>query len=109
MAKKIYNKLIRDKIPEIIERNGGVSKVSVLNEDEFGAALKNKLVEETQEVLEANSKEDVLNELSDVLELVETIARDNNFTMSEVENKKQNKKEERGGFEKRLFLEYIEE
>ena len=109
MAKIIYNKLVRDNIPEIIKKNGGVSKVSVLDEAEFKTALKNKLIEEAQEVLEASSKEDVLNELSDIMELVEAITKDNNLTMSEVENKKQKKKEERGGFEKRLFLEYVEE
>ena len=109
MAKIIYSKLVRDNIPEIIKKNGGVPKVSVLNEAEFKTALKNKLIEEAQEVLEASSKEDVLNELSDVMELVESIAKDNDLTMSEVEKKKQKKKEERGGFEKKLFLENVEE
>ncbi len=109
MTKRIYNKLVRDKIPEIIKKNGEVSKVVVLDDAEFKIALKNKLIEEAQEVLEANSMEDVLNELSDVMELVEAIVKYNDLTMSEVEKKKQKKKEERGGFERRLFLEYVEE
>ena len=108
MAKIIYNKLVRDDIPEIIKKNGEVPKVSVLDEARFGIALKNKLIEEAQEVLEASSKEDVLDELSDVMELIEAIAKDNNLTMSEIEKKKQKKKKERGGFEKKLFLEYVE-
>ncbi len=109
MNRKTYNKLIRDKIPEIIKKNGAIPKVSVLDEEKFKVALKEKLVEEASELLEAKTNEEVLNELSDVLQLLESIAQNNNTTIAEVEKQKEKKKIERGGFEKKLFLEYVDE
>jgi len=63
MSRKIYNKLIRDKIPEVIKSKGGVPKTFILDNKKFREALKAKLTEEAQELLEAQSAEDVLNEL----------------------------------------------
>lgn len=109
MNRKTYNKLIRDKIPEIIKKDNAVSKVSVLDDKRYAIALKEKLVEEAKELLEAKTPEEILNELSDVLELVESIATNNKLTIAEVEKQKLAKKEKRGGFEKKLFLEYVDE
>lgn len=109
MKRKTYNKLIRDKIPEIIKKDNAIPKVSVLDEKKFTVALKEKLVEEAKELLEAETSEDILNELSDVLELVESIATNNKLTIADVEKQKLVKKEKRGGFEKKLFLEYVDE
>ena len=109
MNRKTYNKLIRDKIPEIIKKNGAIPKVSVLDEEKFKVALKEKLVEEASELLEAKTNEEVLNELSDVLQLLESIAQNNNTTIAEVEKQKEKKKQERGAFEKKLFLEYVDD
>jgi len=66
MTKKIYNKLIRDKIPEIIAGKGDVAKVSILSDLEYTKALKTKMIEESQELQEANSREDITNELADI-------------------------------------------
>ncbi|MBI2268569.1 MAG: nucleoside triphosphate pyrophosphohydrolase [Candidatus Blackburnbacteria bacterium] len=109
MNRKTYNKLIRDRIPEIIKKNNAVPKVSELNDDQFKIALKEKLVEEAKELLEAKTDEEILNELSDVLQLLESIALNNNTTIVEVEKQKEKKKIERGGFERKLFLEYVDE
>ncbi|MBI5729107.1 MAG: nucleoside triphosphate pyrophosphohydrolase [Candidatus Magasanikbacteria bacterium] len=109
MNRKIYNKLIRDRIPEIIKKNNAVPKTSELTDDQFKIALKEKLVEEAKELLEAKTDEEILNELSDVLQLLESIALNNNTTIVEVGKQKEKKKIERGGFEKKLFLEYVDE
>jgi predicted house-cleaning noncanonical NTP pyrophosphatase (MazG superfamily) len=109
MNRKIYNKLIRDKIPEIIEKDNAIPKVSVLDDEKFAVALKEKLIEEAKELLDAKTQEEILNELSDILQLVESIATNINLTIAEIEKQKLAKKEKRGGFEKKLFLEYVDE
>ena len=109
MNRKTYNKLIRDKIPEIIKKDNAVPKISELNDKEFKIALKEKLVEEAKELLEAKTDEEILNELSDVLQLIESIALNNNLSITQVEKQKEKKKQERGGFDKKLFLEYVDE
>jgi predicted house-cleaning noncanonical NTP pyrophosphatase (MazG superfamily) len=80
-----------------------------LNDEEFKIALKEKLVEEAKELLEAKTDEEILNELSDVLQLIESIALNNNLSIIQVEKQKEKKKQERGGFDKKLFLEYVDE
>lgn len=109
MSRKTYNKLIRDKIPEIIKKDNAIPKISILDDEQFSSALKEKLIEEAKELQEAKTQEEILNELSDVLELVESIATNNKLTISEVEKQKLAKKEKRGGFENKLFLEYVDE
>ena len=72
-------------------------------------SMKEKLVEEAKELLGAKTDEEILNELSDVLQLLESIALNNNTTIAEVEKQKEIKKGKRGGFDKKLFLEYVDE
>ncbi len=109
MTKKIYKKLVMDKVPGIIKLNHGVPKIISLDETEFRKALKIKMTEEAQELLEANSAADVLNELVDIAELVRTIAENYDLSLEAVENQRINKLRERGGFEQKLFLESVEE
>ena len=109
MNRKTYNKLIRDKIPEIIKKDNAVPKVSELDDNQFKVALKEKLVEEAKELLEAKTDKEILNELSDVLQLLESIALNNNIAIAEVKKQKEKNEVERGGFEKKLFLEYVDE
>jgi len=109
MNRKTYNKLIRDKIPEIIRKNNAVPKISELNDEQFKIALKEKLTEEAKELLEAKTQEEILNELSDVLQLIESIAINNNLSVSDIEKQKEKKKQERGAFEKKLYLEHVDE
>lgn len=109
MNRKIYHKLVRDNIPEIIKKDNAVAKIRVLNDEQFKRALKEKLVEEAKELLEAKTDEELLNELSDVLQLFESIISHHHFSIIQVEQQKEKKKKERGGFEKKLFLEYVDE
>ena len=104
---KQYNKLVRDKIPEIIEQSGSKCKVRILNENEIKLELRKKLVEEANEVLV--EKEDLINELADMLEIVEGIAQAEKIDMQTIKEKQIEKHNKRGGFTKGLFLEWAEE
>jgi predicted house-cleaning noncanonical NTP pyrophosphatase (MazG superfamily) len=108
MPTTIYNKLIRDRIPEIIIADGGKPDVRVLDETAFKTALRKKMLEEAHELSDAKTRDELLNELSDVLQLIESIAQAEQISMADVENAKEHKKQERGGFDQRLFLEKVE-
>ena len=63
--KQLYNKLVRDKIPNIIKNNGGEPYTRILSNDEYIENLKKKLIEECNEVVSAKAKEDTLEELAE--------------------------------------------
>lgn len=109
MSRKIYNKLIRDKIPEVIKSKGAIPQVSVLADEEYKRFLKMKMTEEAKELLEAQNRDEILNELSDIQELIQAIAKNNDITLDEIEKQREKKLQEKGGFEKKLFLEYVDE
>ena len=83
--KKEFNKLVRDKIPEIIEENDEYSLTRTLNDKEYEKALYDKLLEEANEVINANKKEETEEELADLLEVVRAIADFKNIDVSDVE------------------------
>lgn len=91
----IYNKLIRNKIPQIIKANGKIPTTRILNEDEYIEELCNKTQEELTEYLEATAKEHKLEELSDLLELINALAEHEGTTLEEINNirKRKQKKE----------------
>ena len=101
---KIFNKLVRDKIPEIIEANGEVAKCRVLDKKEFKAELEKKLFEEYNEVLESAGNERV-EELADMLEIIKALAEVEGLSIERVLSVAEEKAKKRGAFEKRIFLE----
>ena len=105
---KVYNKLVRDKIPEIIVGNGGEPFTRILDEDEYKVELETKLMEEYNEVLLATGEERV-EELADMLEVISSLAKLERKSLEEVIEVKNKKCDKRGGFEKRIFLEKVEE
>jgi predicted house-cleaning noncanonical NTP pyrophosphatase (MazG superfamily) len=100
-----YNKLVRDLIPEIIAESGRVAVCRTLDEEEYLRELQLKLKEEVQEYLEAENIE----ELADVLEVLFALAKVNGASEEQVLDARRKKAEERGGFEKRIFLEKVTE
>jgi predicted house-cleaning noncanonical NTP pyrophosphatase (MazG superfamily) len=100
----IYNKLVRDKIPEIIRDKGENPITHIATEEEYSKKLKEKLKEEVDEFLEENSAE----ELADVLEVVEEIKKLKEFSEEDIGDIKQKKKDARGGFEEKIILEKVE-
>ena len=101
---KVYNKLVRDRIPEIIEESGRTCKTRILDEDEYLEKLDEKLLEEVAEYLADKS----LEEMADVLEVLQTISLARGYSLGELESVRKKKAEERGAFRDRIFLEYTE-
>ena len=102
------NKLVRDRIPDIIEHNGHQPVTRVLDEDGFLAELLAKLVEEAQEVHAASAK-DLPSELADVLEVLQAIVEATGMTWEELLTVAADKRAQRGAFNHRLFLQYVEQ
>lgn len=96
------NKLIRDNAPVLSDDQVQVTQ-RTLGDDEYIAQLKLKLVEEAQEVLEAQNIEDTKTELADVMEVIHALCSIENYTLQEIEEARVKKKAERGGFEKRVY------
>jgi predicted house-cleaning noncanonical NTP pyrophosphatase (MazG superfamily) len=104
-----HHKLIRDKIPTIIEAAGKECGVEVLSDADYLRALRKKLVEEAKEVNAAAKPEEVIQELADLLEVVEALTTALNIDPEVVQAKQQEKKENRGGFSERLMLLWTKE
>ena len=100
MTIKKYNKLVRDRIPEIIEESGKHCKYSILSNEEYLARLDDKLNEELAEYQESKSME----ELADLLEVVRAVAAARGSSIEAVEAIRTDKAGKRGGFEKKLLL-----
>lgn len=102
---KIYNKLVRDNIPQIISQNGQRAYVSTLDSSKYNIELRKKLCEEVKEYLDCEDIE----ELADIIEVVQALAVFRGSTLDEVLKIKEKKAEKNGKFEKRLFLEKVED
>ena len=100
MMVKVYNKLVRDRIPEIIEASGAECKTEILSDEKYLEMIDAKLDEELAEY----HKDQNIEELADLLEVIRaaTIAR--GYTLEELESVRAEKAEKRGGFEKKIFL-----
>ena len=97
-------KLVRDKIPEIIENSGKEPITRVLDDTQYKEELLKKLYEEYREVIEAKTKEETLEECSDVLEVLIALLEYNGYTLEDLLKCRDEKKEKRGAFQKRLYL-----
>ena len=100
-----YNKLIRDKIPEIIKRNGEIPVTHITNDEEYWEKLKEKLSEEVQEFLKESTEE----ELVDILEVVDAICEFKEINKENLENLRKKKSEKRGGFKDRIILNEVKD
>ncbi len=98
-----FNKLIRDKIPDIIQSHGKKPFTHIADDKEYWEGLKKKLLEESEEFF-INSNEE---ELSDILEVIEGICEFKKFDNKKIEKIKKEKAEKRGKFKKRIILDEI--
>ena len=108
MSKK-YGKLVRDRIPAQICKNGGRPTTRILSLREFKLALFEKLVEEAAEVRIAVYHKDIIAELADVAEVFLEIKKFNRITSQQIQQARRKARKERGGFTKRIFLEGVQE
>lgn len=100
---KVYNKLVRDKIPEIIEKSGKTCTVETLTDEKYIVMLDAKLTEELAEYQESKS----LEELADLLEVMGAVVKARGYSWDELTKVRKKKHEERGGFEKKILLKQV--
>lgn len=105
MKETVYHKLVRDRIPQIIREQGQECETRILSQDEYLLMLDAKLQEEMQEYLEKHDPE----EMGDLLEVIRALALAHGSSMADVERIRAEKARMRGGFEKRILLEEVEE
>lgn len=107
----IYNKLVRDKIPEIIQKSGDKCQMTILEDSEFAKALADKLIEEQQEFLcafECEDDERAVLELVDMVEVCYAVLDLIGVAHGDFEKIRQNKAAERGKFDSKIFLRAVE-
>jgi predicted house-cleaning noncanonical NTP pyrophosphatase (MazG superfamily) len=103
-----YNKLVRDRIPCIIQENGKQFAVEIMPEAEFRQALLEKLVEEAQEVPQAKLG-GLINELADLQEVISAVLAAWGISPQAVQQVQDQRHAERGGFEQRFKLLWTED
>ena len=103
MKERVYNKLVRDSIPDIIQEKGETPVFRTLDDGEFARCLEEKLREEVEEFLAEKS----LGELGDILEVLEELAHSLVWTDREIRQAKDEKAQRNGVFRERLFLEKV--
>jgi predicted house-cleaning noncanonical NTP pyrophosphatase (MazG superfamily) len=101
--RKEYNKLVRDRIPEIIRQSGNQCEVAIMSEAEFSQALREKLLEEAQEAAVA-TPENLVSELADLQEVIDELLTVYGIEREDVLREQRRKRAERGGFDQRLRL-----
>ena len=101
-----YNKLVRDRIPEIIEGSGKTCKAEILNDEEYLRMIDAKLDEELAEY----HKDQNIEELADLMEVIYAAAVARGYSIEQLEQLRAAKAEKRGGFQKKILLvEVVEE
>jgi predicted house-cleaning noncanonical NTP pyrophosphatase (MazG superfamily) len=100
----VYNKLVRDKIPQIIEQAGKTFTTRILEDEEYLKELRKKAFEELEEYMNASDDETALEELADVLEIIHALAECHGSSIERVEQIRAEKAEKRGGFKEKIFL-----
>ena len=104
VMKKTINKLVRDKIPFICEKNGQMPETKILDDKEYTSALIAKLKEEVREYLMSNDIE----ELADIVEVIEALAENQGSSFKQVMEIKHNKQKKNGAFKNKIFLINVE-
>ena len=103
MSEIQYNKLVRDKIPEIIEKSGNTCEIEILSNEEYLEMLDKKIEEELQEYYQDKN----LEELADLLEVIFATAEARGYSIEELERVRQKKASERGAFRKKIMLKKV--
>jgi predicted house-cleaning noncanonical NTP pyrophosphatase (MazG superfamily) len=105
----IYNKLVRDGIPKIIELDNKKYTMNVLETAQYEVEIKRKLEEELKEYQQASSNEEAIEELADLLELIYAVLPLHNSTIEELEKVRLAKRDKRGGFDRGYYLIEVED
>jgi len=108
MRKFLQHKLSRDNIPALMEAQGSIIHWHYLNDKEYDEALRQKLVEESEEVVAAPSKEETINELADILEAIDALCALHKISKEEIIAVQTKKREEKGGYFTKKFMDIAE-
>ena len=100
----VYNKLVRDLIPKIIEEAGKSFTTRTLSDEEYRQELRKKAFEELEESVNASDDVTAVEELADLLEIIHALAECHGATIEQVEAVRASKAEQRGGFKEKIFL-----
>ncbi|MBA4493885.1 phosphoribosyl-ATP pyrophosphohydrolase [Paenactinomyces guangxiensis] len=103
----VYNKLIRDKIPEVIAASGKKAVVRALSNEEYIVEARKKLYEELAEYKAVTNDEEALAELADIMELVYALAAVHGSSTDQLEQIRHEKAKKHGEFAKKLFLKEV--
>ncbi len=104
---RVYNKLVRDNIPNIIKANGEEPVCRTLTDKEYWTYLLKKDEEELLEVANADSASDLKKELADKLEVIRAMADFHGFSLDEILEEANLKSAKNGAFKNRIFLEKV--
>jgi predicted house-cleaning noncanonical NTP pyrophosphatase (MazG superfamily) len=100
-----YPKLIRDKIPKIVEKKGKQVKIKrSTSDEEFFDFLLKKVVEESIELQHSKEHGNTQEEIADVIEIIDTILRLKGWSKEDINTIQKEKREKNGGFEERLIM-----
>ena len=102
------NKLVRNNIPDIIKSNGKKPYYHKLSKEDLKIQIKSKLVEESNEVNSTDNNDDLIKELADVQEVIQSIKTLYNISDKEIEIYQDSKRNEVGGFDKGYYLTNVE-
>jgi predicted house-cleaning noncanonical NTP pyrophosphatase (MazG superfamily) len=105
----IYNKLIRDHIPEVIVASNRIAVIKTLTDSDYIVEVKKKLYEELTEYESATNDRDALEELADILEVVYALANTHGSSKEQLEEIRREKARKLGSFSKKLFLIEVKE
>lgn len=100
---KVYDKLVRDKIPAIIEEDWKICEVEIVSKEEIKKLLEDKLKEEVNEYLEDKN----LEELADIMEVLFGLAHNLGYSEEDLIKKRNEKLDERGGFKENIILKVV--
>jgi predicted house-cleaning noncanonical NTP pyrophosphatase (MazG superfamily) len=109
IKKIFYNKLVRDNIPQVIEKSGGVAEFQELSPEKFRKELLLKVGEEASGLVEAKDKTEITKELADILAVIEEIKKVEGITDDDIEKAIEENFAKKGGFDGKLFLVWSED
>ena len=104
---RVYNKLVRDKIPDIIIKQNETPITRILDKNEYKKEIEKKLLEECKKLINADNYFSILDECGDLLEVISTYAALENITEDQIMAARIDKNEKRGAFKEHIFLEKV--
>lgn len=110
MKIKKYNKLVRDKVPEICLKNGAIPAIRIAKDDkEYRFYLQKKILEEALEIKKETNVNKLKDEIADLLEAINYLMKVSNISEKEIKKIREEKNKKRGGFDKKIILIKTEE